>query len=180
VSKLDQYDLPGVPEELIGFKDDVTNIINQGKYSNQVITTTPAWKAQDGESVFYSLGGENRWYFYANDIWNRASFTKSLLSSWITFSGTGAGQILDSFNVSSVTDRGVGDYEIIWDKDFSSPHYAFATLPKNAPSVSGFCFVMDTGGNPTAGSIRVRAIRQLPHAATDPPAIYVVAVGSQV
>ena len=111
--KLDDYELKGLPEELSDFKDDVTSIVNFGKYSFQVVKTPPTWAARNGESVFYFLDNTTRYYYYVNDQCNNLEFNTSLVSIWLVFSCTGVGGILDSFGVTSVTARGVGSDTII-------------------------------------------------------------------
>ena len=72
--KLDDFELKGLPEELSDFKDDVTSIVNFGKYSFQVVKTPPTWAARNGESVFYFLDNTTRYYYYVNDQWNNLEF----------------------------------------------------------------------------------------------------------
>src|SRR3990167_5628821 len=50
--------------------DQVTLILNNGKYSGQVTTTPPTWAARNGEFVFLNSSGAARVYFYANNSWN--------------------------------------------------------------------------------------------------------------
>ena len=44
--------------------------------------------------------------------------------AWIQFDGTGTIAIDDSFNVSSITDIGVGIYKIDWDTAFANANYS--------------------------------------------------------
>lgn len=46
------------------------------------------------------------------------------IKGWIHFDGTGVIAIQDSFNVTSITDNGVGNYTVTWDKDFANTNYA--------------------------------------------------------
>lgn len=53
---------------------------------------------------------------------------------WINFNGTGAIAIRDDYNVSSITDNGVGDFTIIWDKDFANANYAHHATSEDGPT----------------------------------------------
>ena len=48
----------------------------------------------------------------------------SILKAWVKLNGTGTIAIFDSFNIASLTDNGVGDYQILWDTDFANANYA--------------------------------------------------------
>lgn len=43
--------------------------------------------------------------------------------AWVNFNGTGTVAIRDSFNVSSITDNGVGDYTVNFDQDMPNANY---------------------------------------------------------
>ena len=45
--------------------------------------------------------------------------------AWVNFNGTGTVAISSSFNVSSITDNGVGDYTVNFDQAMSNANYAF-------------------------------------------------------
>lgn len=47
-----------------------------------------------------------------------------LIKAWINFKGTGSIAIRDSFNVSSITDNGTGNYTVTWDIDFANTNYS--------------------------------------------------------
>lgn len=76
--------------------------------------------------------------------------------AWANFNGTGTPALRNSYNVSSITDNGTGDYTINWDTDFSSTDYAVYTFSRselndNYPrSLHG-----NNSGSKTAGSIRL-------------------------
>ena len=46
-----------------------------------------------------------------------------LIKAWIQFQGSGTVSIRDSFNVSSITDHGTGDYTITYSNSFSNDDY---------------------------------------------------------
>ena len=90
----------------------------------------------------------------------------SATKAWINFNGTGTPTARDSYNVSSITDNGVGDYTINFTTAFSGATYAFS------------CTVGDAGANvvvayvgtaaPTASAFRVRTYDLSAAGFTDP------------
>ena len=65
-----------MPQELIDFKDNVTQLLNFGKYQNKVlIEGTPTWTGKEGEIVLSYLTSvtagwfDFRQYFYVNSAW---------------------------------------------------------------------------------------------------------------
>jgi hypothetical protein len=72
-----------------------------------------------------------------------------VISTWCTFNGTGTPQIIDSYNISSITDNGVGDYTL----NFTNP------LPANyCVSVCGdFSGGIYQVASPATTSVRIRA-----------------------
>jgi len=52
------------------------------------------------------------------------SLTRSQTArAWVNFNGTGTVAIRDSFNVSSITDRGTGNYTVNFEQDMLTPFY---------------------------------------------------------
>jgi len=47
-------------------------------------------------------------------------------SAWVNFSGVGVVAVVDSFNVSSITDNGVGDYSINFTSIMTTKNYSLA------------------------------------------------------
>lgn len=80
--KLSSFEWWGQPSELVDFKDEVTTILNYGKYAVQVLTeatTSPAWKGREGESVYaYSTNEDStytfRTYYWINSGWVYTTF----------------------------------------------------------------------------------------------------------
>lgn len=73
--------------------------------------------------------------------------------AWVNFNGTGTVAIRDSYNVSSITDNGTGDYTVNFDTAMPNDDYAILYTSQNN----------DTGGvsgsyTMTAGSVDI-AIR---------------------
>ena len=68
---------------------------------------------------------------------------QGLAKTWIDYKGTSTNSIQDSFNISSVTDNGTGDYTIVINNNMSSAEYsivdgAYRLENTNSPSITGF------------------------------------------
>jgi hypothetical protein len=59
---------------------------------------------------------------------------KNTAKAWVNFNGTGVVAIRDSFNVTSITDNGVGDYTINFTVAMASANYAWAVGSGSGPS----------------------------------------------
>lgn len=152
--KVDEYQMRGAIQDIIDFKDQVTLIMNNGRYSNLVVSTPPTWKARQGEAVFYldSANNVRRWYFYLNNAWNAVDFGDQFIRGWINFNGTnGAVQIYDSFNVTSLVRTALGKYTINWTTFFTNTAYCLVGSAKqDAASNMLICGVSSAGTTGTA------------------------------
>lgn len=92
------------------------------------------------------------------------------IKGWIQFDGTGTIAILDSFNVSGITDNGTGHYTVTWDTDFTNDDYAILPAAKN---------VCADYHDVAVGSVGLRSINYAdPHVNEDQP-MSVIAIGDQ-
>lgn len=68
--KLSPYSFGQISPDLENFRDELTNLINYGKYAVPVVSSLPTWKAQPGEKVlFFANSGGTTEYFYKNSAW---------------------------------------------------------------------------------------------------------------
>jgi len=74
--KISPYDFSRLPQELIDFKEEITHLINFGKYQTPVlIGGTPTWTGKEGETVYSYItsatAGEYDFYtyYYVNSAW---------------------------------------------------------------------------------------------------------------
>lgn len=75
--------------------------------------------------------------------------------AWVSFSGDGTVTILDSYNVSSVTDNGTGDYTINFSITFANANYIPVMSCRSvSPNVLDIV-VVDDGNAPTTTSLRI-------------------------
>jgi hypothetical protein len=85
---------------------------------------------------------------------------QSAAKAWVNFNGTGTIAARDSFNVSSLTDNGTGDYTVNFTNAFGAADYFPATLVANdgisdvyrtaitvAPTASAFRYIQGGAGN---------------------------------
>lgn len=57
--------------------------------------------------------------------------------AWVNFNGTGVVAIRASFNVSSITDNGTGDYTVNFSTAFADANYS-AVATGNGPAINNF------------------------------------------
>ncbi len=70
------------------------------------------------------------------------------------FNGTGSGSMTSEFNLSGITDNGVGDYTFSFTNPLPDANYAF-TIGHSAPVNSGHCIAGVFTAVPTTLAIRV-------------------------
>ena len=68
--KLSPYSFGRISPDLENFRDELTNIVNSGKYAIPVVTAAPTWNSQPGEAVLFEpASGGTTMYFYKNSAW---------------------------------------------------------------------------------------------------------------
>ncbi len=114
------------------------------------------------------------------DIISNADGTErlDLCKAWVTFEAVGTVSILDSFNISSVSDISTGDFNVIFDTDFIDTNYTVIGMSmksaNNQITTAGHFATTKTVGN---HGIATRTSSS--GAAADPDFIYVGAWGRQ-
>jgi hypothetical protein len=102
----------------------------------------------------------------------RVQYHPGVAKAVVKFNGTGTVAILSSYNVSSITDNGVGDYTVNFTTAFSSVNYSWALAcgdenasafrcgvgPTAAPTASAFRFITVDGALVPTDFIHVSAI----------------------
>ena len=81
--RISPYDFSKYSQDLIDFKDEVSQVINLSKYQNKVlIEGTPTWTGKEGETVYtYVTSVTAGWYnfstyYYVNSAWR-----------WVVYAG---------------------------------------------------------------------------------------------
>jgi len=76
--------------------------------------------------------------------------------AWVNFNGTGTVAIRASFNVSSITDNGTGDYTVNFTTAFADANYSASGVVGVSPgSTAGFTGAFDSSAVPTTSALRV-------------------------
>jgi hypothetical protein len=73
--------------------------------------------------------------------------------AWVNFDGSGTVAIRASFNVSSITDNGTGDYTANFSNSLSDGNYAWSSGVTWSTTYGGLLFVDNTYA-PATGSLR--------------------------
>jgi hypothetical protein len=79
-----------------------------------------------------------------------------IAKAWVNFNGTGTVAILNSFNVSSITDNGTGDYTVNFTTAMPNANYAAATQGNVANTSTNFGYIGFERATRTASSYRVQ------------------------
>lgn len=82
--------------------------------------------------------------------------------AWVKLNGSGTIAINASYNVSSITDNGAGDYTVNFTTPLSGADYAMAFIGKNEPNA--YIMTVHQTVAPTASAVRIIN----PLAAVDP------------
>ncbi len=83
------------------------------------------------------------------------------VKAWVNFNGTGTVAIRASYNVSSITDNGVGDYTVNFTTAMSDANYSAVMStqpdPSNGPDAIGMFYARtpNTVSAPTASGFRM-------------------------
>lgn len=78
--------------------------------------------------------------------------------AWVVFNGTGTVAIVGSFNVSSITDNGVGLYQVNFTNALTDANFS-TVITGGGQGASGSTYAVDAGSATTAKvNIRSRAV----------------------
>ncbi len=101
-------------------------------------------------------------------------YKDNIIKAWVNFNGTGAVAIRDSFNVSSITDRGEGTYTVIWNRDFANKNYC--TVGTSGATTGTYLFFSNEGGY-TVSSVDITLTK--PEGNKDEAIVCLMAIGDQ-
>jgi hypothetical protein len=100
-----------------------------------------------------------------------------IAKAWVNFNGTGTVAIRDSFNVSSITDNGTGDYTVNFTTAMPNANYSVAGGTSGVSTGFGV-FTLNRNGStgaevaPTTSAVRLNTCNQL-QTASDVTYVYV-------
>jgi len=77
--------------------------------------------------------------------------------AWVNFNGTGVVAIRASFNVTSITDNGTGDYTVNFTTAFADANYAITVTSGKPPGVTRSNSTIPHNTVPATGSCRMGA-----------------------
>jgi hypothetical protein len=75
--------------------------------------------------------------------------------AWVNFNGTGTVAIRSSYNVSSITDNGTGDYTVNFATALSDANYV--AVASGGTAANNTCFIGTAAAAPTTSACRVMA-----------------------
>lgn len=103
---------------------------------------------------------------------------RELVGGYITFNGTGTVAVLDSFNVSGITDDGTGLYTISWDNDFNDANYSLAGIVQRASGAGNGGYVsLEDSTDVTVGAIKISTLNNDGTADADLRRVSIIAIG---
>lgn len=110
-----------------------------------------------------STGGLPDGCIATDDLANNAVTTAKLGSgeasglckAWVNFNGTSTVAIRASYNVSSITDNGVGDYTVNFTTAMVDANYATVATPSSNASDSSLANIRSATTAPTASLVRI-------------------------
>ncbi|MCA6304543.1 MAG: hypothetical protein IM628_06960 [Phenylobacterium sp.] len=89
-----------------------------------------------------TIGGTERFA-----VGTSGPIAKTIAKAWVNFNGTGVVSIRDSFNVSSITDNGTGDYTINFTSAMADTSYGFGLGVETAVGSVNSTFLMRHSGS---------------------------------
>ena len=105
-----------------------------------------------------------------------AAGADKIVKAWVCFDGDPMA-IRDSFNVSSLTDIGVGVWDVFWDTDFSNASYA--VVAGGSASSGGGDYMQTQNTLITVAKTRIYAYTSGGGSTWDPNYVSIVAIGDQ-
>jgi hypothetical protein len=78
---------------------------------------------------------------------------KHVCKAWVNFNGTGVVSIRDSFNVSSITDNGVGDYTVNFENAMNDENYSVISTGHGDSALRTGTLSVKYGTNPTINNV---------------------------
>lgn len=102
---------------------------------------------------------------------------KQLSTAWVNFNGTGVVAIRDSYNVSSITDNGTGDYTVNFTSALANANYALVLSARGqgGGGVTAVTVEENSAAAPTTAGFRIFVKQGA--AAIDTAAVHAVVLG---
>lgn len=107
----------------------------------------------------------------------RQHFHPSAAKAWVTFDGSGTPAISSSYNVTSITDNGVGNYTINFTNALGAATYAVCGWCQAVTAGTGAFVCADGGDTKSTSALQIRTRRSDTGAAIDSTVITVIVFG---
>jgi len=88
-----------------------------------------------------------------------ATGEQKVAQAWVNFNGAGTLAIRDSYNVSSVTDNGTGDYTVNFSSNLANANYAVAGMAQNEAGTDNTSVCVYDATVQTTSAVRLIVIR---------------------
>lgn len=102
----------------------------------------------------------------------------SAAKAWVVFRGTGTVAALASYNVSSITDNGDGDYTVNFTTAFSSANFACACMARQNGAATAMSCNIDDSEEATVSTLRIET-RKDNGVSIDSARVHVICFGDQ-
>jgi hypothetical protein len=80
---------------------------------------------------------------------------KQVCKAWVNFNGTGTVAIRAEYNVSSITDNGVGEYTVNFTTAFADANYAVVGTSQNNVTSNSYIVFVDYTVGATASAVKI-------------------------
>ena len=100
-----------------------------------------------------------------------ANVIQGSAKAWVNFNGTGTVAIRASYNVSSITDNGTGEYTVNFTNSMPDANYCTTLSFSGSNDSGGQCFIRSDGV--AAGSVRIELMNYNATANADRDYVYV-------
>lgn len=109
----------------------------------------------------------------------RQQYHPSAAKAWVSFNAAGGTPSINgSYNVTSITDNGVGDYTVNWTTAFSTANYAWAGSVKTTSAAQQMSVCLKEGTSQATTSITIKVYAGA-GSASDADYVNVIAFGDQ-
>lgn len=108
----------------------------------------------------------------------RTQYHPGVAKAWVNFNGTGTVAIRSSYNVSSITDNGTGDYTVNFTTNMSDANWAAAGFAGDTGTTAGLGVTGGTNVSQTAAGLRFD-VRTYAGSLNDTTLVHVLCFGDQ-
>jgi hypothetical protein len=128
--------------------------ITPGTTVSSIASTTVTLSANAGAT----LSSDPVSFYSASKVITPATVGGMLCRAWVNFNGTGTVAIRASYNVSSITDNGTGDYTVNFTTAMVDANYSFGALCSSTSGANGYVARIINSGHVTSSSLRVEIV----------------------